>query len=75
MEYKPVEVIRQARSKAEFALQEQIAGEVQRICDEFAYDTGLSVESVCIDFVDVTTFGDVTPKSIISKIRVEYSGV
>ena len=71
-EYTPAEIIQQARRKAERALIETCAEEINRICEVFRIETGLAVGNVSFQFMDVTTIGDRGKKSILSGVSIKH---
>ena len=56
----PAEIIRQAKTKAERALMEVCSSEISRICEAFSYDTGIPVERVSFNFLEIQTVGKVS---------------
>ena len=71
MEYKPAEIIKQARGKAESALTEAVSDKISRICSAFTYDTGLNVVSVEVDFIPANTMSG-KRGNIIARIRLRH---
>ena len=68
---KPAEIIRQARGKAERALLEVCVSEISRICDAFAYDTGLCIEVVSFHVREVGRLGE-RKSTVISDVSVHH---
>ena len=73
MDEKPAEAIRQAREKAMELILDKCSGDIQSICDKFSDETGLAVGSVVFNTIDVTSLGDVTPKTIINTVTVSHT--
>ena len=72
MEYKPAEIIQQAREKAERAIMKTCEGEIRRICDDFSYDTGLAVNSVRFSMVGVRRINSAAPEAVLNSVSLDH---
>ncbi len=73
MNITPKQQIRSARQKAQKALIECCADKIAEISTAFRIETGLPVESIEFEFVEVNTFGESNIKTVLSGVRIRHN--